>query len=191
MESLRDRLLAEFEEHAAVLFETRKRCVEPLDRLIQAAAACLTSGGKIMIFGNGGSAADAQHWATELTIRFAKNRKALAAMALTTDTSAITACGNDFGYDQIFSRQIEALGRPGDLAIAITTSGDSPNILAAVRQAKSQNIYIAAFTGETGGQVRDLANLLVAVPSRSTARIQEMHELLGHQFCREIEAMLT
>jgi D-sedoheptulose 7-phosphate isomerase len=191
MESLHDRLLAEFEEHSAVLFETRKRCLEPLERLIQAAAACLTSGGKLLIFGNGGSAADAQHWATELTIRFAKNRRALAAMALTTDTSAITACGNDFGYDHIFSRQIEALGRSGDLAIAITTSGDSPNILAAVHQAKSQNIYTAAFTGETGGKVRELANLLIAVPSRSTARIQEMHELLGHQFCREIEAMLT
>jgi D-sedoheptulose 7-phosphate isomerase len=190
MTSLRDRLTAEFEEHAAVLADTRKRCLEPLERLIEAAVACLTSGGKLMFFGNGGSAADAQHWASELTIQFAKKRRALAAMALTTDTSAITACSNDFGYERIFARQIEALGRTGDIAIAITTSGNSPNVLAGMRQAKEQKIIVAAFTGESGGEARALADFMVAVPSNVTARIQEMHGLLGHQFCREIEAML-
>lgn len=191
MVPLRDRLTAEFEEHAAVLADTRKRCLEPLERLIEAAAACLSGGGKLLIFGNGGSAADAQHWASELTVQFVKNRRALAAIALTTDTSAITACSNDFGYERVFARQIEALGRADDIAIAITTSGNSPNILAAMRQAKEQHIFTVVFTGESGGQARELADLLIAVPSKTTARIQEMHGLLGHQFCREIEAMLS
>jgi D-sedoheptulose 7-phosphate isomerase len=180
-----------FEEHAAVLSQTRKACLEPLERLIEEATTRLSNSGKILFFGNGGSAADAQHFATELTIRFAKDRRALAGLALTTDTSALTACGNDFGYDQIFSRQIEALGRPGDLAIALSTSGTSPNILAAVKQAKASGIFTAAFTGETGGKLRGAVDLLIAVPSQTTARIQEMHSLLGHLLCQEIEARLA
>jgi D-sedoheptulose 7-phosphate isomerase len=191
MVPLRDRLTAEFEEHAAVLADTRKACLEPLERLIEAAIECLSGGGKLMFFGNGGSAADAQHWASEFTIQFVKQRAALAAIALTTDTSAITACANDLGFERIFARQIEAIGRPGDIAIAITTSGNSPNVLAAIRQAKEQRIFTALFTGETGGRARDLADLLIAVPSRTTARIQEMHEILGHQFCREVEATMN
>lgn len=151
----------------------------------------LSTGGKLLFFGNGGSASDAQHFATELTVRFAKDRRALAGLALTTDTSTLTACGNDFGFDQIFSRQIEALGRAGDLAIAISTSGNSPNILAGVRQAKTCGIFTAAFTGETGGQLRDAVDLLIAVPSRTTARIQEMHILLGHLLCQEIETSMA
>jgi D-sedoheptulose 7-phosphate isomerase len=180
-----------FEEHAAVFLQTRQTCLEPLERLIEEATTRLSNSGKILLFGNGGSAADAQHFATELTIRFAKDRRALAGLALTTDTSALTACGNDFGYDRIFSRQIEALGRTGDLAIAFSTSGTSPNILAAVRQAKAAGIFTAAFTGETGGKLRGAVDLLIAVPSKSTARIQEMHSLLGHLLCQEIEAQLA
>jgi D-sedoheptulose 7-phosphate isomerase len=179
-----------FEEHAAVFLQTRQTCLDPLERLIEEATMRLSNSGKILFFGNGGSAADAQHFATELTIRFAKDRRALAGLALTTDTSAITACGNDFGYDQIFSRQIEALGRAGDLAIALSTSGNSPNILAAVRQAKAYGIFTAAFTGEAGGKLRGAVDLLIAVPSNTTARIQEMHSLLGHLLCQEIEARL-
>lgn len=190
MPPLRDRLTAEFEEHAQVLAATRQQCLEPLEKLIEAAAACLQSGGKLMFFGNGGSAADAQHWASELTVRFVAQRKALAAIALTTDTSALTACSNDFGYERIFARQIEALGRQGDMAVAISTSGESANVLAGLRQAREQRIYTALFTGESGGRARESADLLIAVPSRTVARIQEMHGLLGHEFCRELEAML-
>jgi D-sedoheptulose 7-phosphate isomerase len=180
-----------FDDHAAVLSQTRQTCLQPLQRLIEEATMRLSNGGKILFFGNGGSASDAQHFATELTIRFAKDRRALAGLALTTDTSALTACGNDFGFHQIFSRQIEALGRAGDLAIAISTSGNSPNILAAVQQAKTTGIFTAAFTGETGGQLRDAVDLLIAVPSKTTARIQEMHILLGHLLCQEIEARVA
>ena len=180
-----------FEEHTAVLSQVRQNCLQPLERLIEEATARLSNGGKILFFGNGGSAADAQHFAAELTIRFAKNRRALAGLALSTDTSALTACSNDFGFDQVFSRQIEALGRAGDLAIALSTSGNSPNILAAVRQAKASGIFTAAFTGEAGGNLRDAVDLLIAVPSKTTARIQEMHSLLGHLLCQEIEARLA
>jgi D-sedoheptulose 7-phosphate isomerase len=180
-----------FEEHTAVLSQVRQNCLEPLERLIGEAAARLSNGGKILFFGNGGSAADAQHFAAELTIRFAKDRRALAGLALTTDTSALTACGNDFGFDQVFSRQIEALGRAGDLAIALSTSGNSPNILAAVQLARASGIFTAAFTGETGGKLRGAVDLLIAVPSPTTARIQEMHSLLGHLLCQEIEARLA
>lgn len=188
---LRDRLKAQFEEHAQVLEATESACLESLERLIEAAAACLESGGKLMFFGNGGSAADAQHWAAELTVRFVARRKALAAIALTTDTSALTACGNDYGFETAFARQIEALGREGDLAVAISTSGDSPNVLAALRQAREQRIYTALFTGESGGKARELAELVIAVPSRTVARVQEMHGLLGHELCRELEARLA
>jgi len=180
-----------FEEHAAVFSRTRQTCLEPLERLIEEATRRLSNGGKLLFFGNGGSASDAQHFATELTIRFAKDRRALAGLALTTDTSALTACGNDFGFDQIFARQIEALARTGDLAVAISTSGNSPNILAAVRQARGSGIFTAAFTGETGGQLRDTVDLLIAVPSKTTARVQEMHILLGHLLCQEIEARMA
>jgi D-sedoheptulose 7-phosphate isomerase len=180
-----------FEEHSAVFSQTRQNCLEPLERLIQEAATRLSNGGKILFFGNGGSAADAQHFATELTIRFTKERRALAGLALTTDTSALTACCNDFGFDRIFSRQIEALGRAGDLALAISTSGNSPNILHAVQQAKASNIFTAALTGETGGKLRGVVDLLIAVPSKSSARIQEMHILLGHLFCQELEARMA
>jgi D-sedoheptulose 7-phosphate isomerase len=180
-----------FEEHAEVFSRTRAVCLEPLERLIQEATTRLSNGGKILFFGNGGSASDAQHFASELAIRFTKNRRALAGLALTTDASALTACGNDFGFDRVFSRQIEALARPGDLAVAISTSGNSANILAAVRQAKATDIFTAAFTGETGGKLSGEVDLLIAVPSTTTARIQEMHTLLGHLFCQEIEARIA
>jgi D-sedoheptulose 7-phosphate isomerase len=180
-----------FEEHAGVLSQTRQTCLQPLEQLITEAATRLAGGGKLFFFGNGGSAADAQHFATELTVRFAKYRRALAALALTTDTSTLTACGNDFGFDRIFARQIEALARTGDLAVAISTSGNSPNILAAIQQAKASGIFTAGFTGETGGKLRGAVDLLIAVPSRNTARIQEMHSLLGHLLCQEIETRLA
>jgi D-sedoheptulose 7-phosphate isomerase len=161
-----------------------------LKQLANLVVAALRSHGKLLLFGNGGSAADAQHLAAEFTIRFIKDRRALAAVALTTDTSALTACGNDLGFDRIFSRQIEALGRPGDVAIGFSTSGNSPNVTSALELARAQGITAAAFSGKDGGKLRGVADPLIVVPSPETARIQEMHILLGHILCAEVEHQL-
>ena len=153
-------------------------------------AACVTSirgGGKLMLFGNGGSAADAQHLATELTIRYKTDRAAIAAIALTTDTSALTAAGNDLGFEQIFARQVEALGKPGDVAIGISTSGKSPNVLAALKRAKAMGLVTAALSGKGGGDLKGSADHLLVVPSDTTARIQEMHIPLGQRLCGALE----
>lgn len=179
-----------FAVHSALLRPTEQACRESVERLAGLAASALSSGGKVLFFGNGGSAADSQHLAAEFTIRFVKNRRALAAVALTTDTSAMTACGNDFGFDQLFSRQIEALGRPGDVAIGLSTSGNSPNVVAGLDRARCLGLTAAAFSGEGGGKLAAIADPLVAVPSRDTARIQEMHILLGHILCAEVELRL-
>lgn len=179
-----------FKEHLDLLQAVESSCAEPLDRLAKHCVDALLSGGKILFFGNGGSAADAQHLATELTVRFVSNRRALAAIALTTDASALTACGNDLGFDAIFSRQIEALGHPSDVAIGLSTSGNSPNIVRALETARDMDMTAAAFTGRTGGKLRGIADPILLIPSGTTARIQEMHGLLGHILCAEIEGRL-
>lgn len=165
-------------------------CEEPLSRLVQISVDSLRNGGKILFFGNGGSAADAQHLAAELAVRFVKDRRALAGLALTTDSSVLTACGNDLGFDLVFARQIEALGRPGDVAIGFTTSGNSPNIICGLQRARSMGITAAAFAGCGGGKLTGIADPLLIVPARETARIQEMHALLGHIFCTGLEREL-
>ena len=187
---LHDNFECSFAAHRELIGPTEQACREPLMRLAALAAAALTAKGCIFLFGNGGSAADAQHMAAEFTIRFIKDRKALAAIALTTDSSALTACGNDLGFDRVFSRQLEALGRPGDVAIGFSTSGNSPNVIAALEVAKAQGLTAAAFTGYEGGKLGRIAHPLIAVPTRETARIQEMHILLGHIFCAEVEHLL-
>src|SRR6185312_10941210 len=144
----------------------------------------------LMLFGNGGSAADAQHLATELTIRYKSDRAAIGAIALTTDSSTLTAAGNDLGFERIFARQIEALGKPGDVAIAISTSGKSANVIAALKQAKTMKLVTAAFGGKDGGGMKALADHLLVVPSDTTARIQEMHIVLGQMLCGAIEVEL-
>ena len=181
---------AEFAEHAAVVERTRLALPGLFAELVAQCLRCLQQGGKLLLFGNGGSAADAQHLATELTVRFKANRRAIAAIALTTDTSALTAIGNDLGFEQLFARQIEALGRPGDLALAITTSGESPNILQALRAAGHGGLIAAALAGKGGGQLDGLADPLLIVPSDVTARIQEMHILVGQMLCEAIEVGL-
>jgi D-sedoheptulose 7-phosphate isomerase len=143
-----------------------------------------------MFFGNGGSAADAQHLATELTIRYKTDRAAIAALALTTDTSALTAAGNDLGFDRVFARQIEALGRPGDVAIAISTSGTSPNIIAGLKQARAMKLVTAALGGKGGGKLAGAADHVLVVPSDTVARIQEMHITLGQMLCGALEIEL-
>jgi D-sedoheptulose 7-phosphate isomerase len=179
-----------FQEHAGLLSAVESSCAAALNNLAERCATSLNSGGKILFFGNGGSAADAQHLATELSVRFVTDRRALAGLALTTDTSVLTACGNDFGFDAVFSRQIEALGRAGDVAIGFSTSGNSPNIVLALQTARKMGITAAAFSGRTGGKLKDIADPLFLIPSNTTARIQEMHELLGHILCAEIEDRL-
>jgi D-sedoheptulose 7-phosphate isomerase len=183
---------AEFAEHDTVQAATRVAMAAEFRRLVEAAIACIKGGGKILFCGNGGSAADAQHLATELTVRYIKNRKAIAAIALTTDTSALTAIGNDLGFDELFSRQVEAIGKPGDLFIAITTSGQSPNILKALEMARGMGITCATLTGKGGGELvkRKLADISLIVPSNTTARIQEMHITLGQMMCGALEREL-
>ncbi len=147
----------------------------------------LSEGNKILLFGNGGSAAEAQHIAAELVGRFAFDRPALPAISLSVNTSCVTAIGNDYGFDQIFSRQIEALARPGDVAIGISTSGTSPNVLHAFSTAKRMGLQTVALTGKTGGKVKNMVDLCVCVPSNETARIQECHGLIGHIIAELIE----
>ncbi|MBI4366416.1 MAG: SIS domain-containing protein [Deltaproteobacteria bacterium] len=184
---------AEFAEHHDVARRSEAALSVAFAGLVGACAFSIRAGGKLMFFGNGGSAGDAQHLATELTIRYKNNRAPIAALALTTDTSALTAAGNDLGFDRIFARQIEALGRPGDVAVAISTSGKSPNVLAALRQAKDMQLITAALGGKGGGDLAGLADHLLVVPSDTTARIQEMHITLGQMLCGalEIELRLT
>jgi D-sedoheptulose 7-phosphate isomerase len=181
---------AEFAEHHDTARRTEAALSTAFAGLVGACVKSIRGGGKLMFFGNGGSAADAQHLATELTIRYKTDRAAIAAIALTTDTSALTAAGNDLGFDKIFARQIEALGRPGDVAIAISTSGKSPNITAALRQAKAMKLVTVALSGKGGGDLSGLADHLLVVPSDTVARIQEMHITLGQMLCGAIEIEL-
>jgi phosphoheptose isomerase len=148
---------------------------------------CLARGGTLFFFGNGGSAADAQHLAAEFVGRFLKERHPLPAIALTTDTSALTAIGNDYGFHQIFARQLQALARIGDLAIGLSTSGNSPNVLAAAQMARTLGLKVIGMTGESGGQLQPLTDVILAVPSRQTARVQECHIAIGHILCELAE----
>ncbi len=181
---------SELNEHAAVAAATKAALRQPFARLVEVCARSLRAGGKLMFFGNGGSAADAQHLATEFVVRYRKNRAPIAALALTTDTSALTAIGNDLGFDETFARQIAALGRKGDVAIGISTSGTSPNILKGLEQARAMGVVAAALGGRGGGKMKGLADPILVVPSDTTARIQEMHIMLGQMLCGALEREL-
>lgn len=151
---------------------------------------CLRSEGKILFAGNGGSAADAQHWAGELVSRFYYDRPGLSAVALTTDTSILTAIGNDYGYDYVFARQVEALGKVGDVLVAISTSGNSANIVRAASVARDRGLRVIGFTGRSGGKLAIDSDLCFRMPSDETPRIQEGHEFMGHLLCALIEARM-
>jgi D-sedoheptulose 7-phosphate isomerase len=182
--------LSEFDEHDAVVRASRAALQADFQAMLAAWVSCIRGGGKILFFGNGGSAADAQHLATELSVRYKKDRKPIAALALTTDTSTLTGAGNDLGFQYVFSRQIEALGRPGDVALGITTSGRSANVIEALTVARNMGLVAAAFTGGDAGLLRGLADPLIVVPSTTTARIQEMHILIGQMLCGALEIEL-
>jgi len=181
---------AEFTEHDEVFHATRNNVREAFRALLTACTATLRAGGKLMFFGNGGSAADAQHLATELTVRFRDDRAPLAALALTTDSSALTAIGNDLGFEELFARQIRALGQNGDVAIGISTSGRSANVLEGLKAAREMGIVAAGMSGGDGGAMAGVAAPLLVVPSSSTARIQEMHIMLGQMLCGALEQKL-
>jgi D-sedoheptulose 7-phosphate isomerase len=181
---------AEFAEHHDVVRKTEAALGDAFAALVAACVPSIRGGGKLMFFGNGGSAGDAQHLATELTVRYKSDRKPIAALALTTDTSTLTAAANDIGFERVFARQIEALGKPGDVVIAISTSGKSPNVIAALRQAKTMGLVTAALGGKRGGDMAGLTDHLLVVPSDTTARIQEMHIALGHMLCGALEIEL-
>jgi phosphoheptose isomerase len=154
-------------------------------------AAALKHGGKLLAFGNGGSAADAQHVAAELVGRFQRERRALAAIALTTDTSILTSVANDYQFDRVFARQVEGLGKPGDVALGISTSGNSPNVLAAFVAARAAGVRTIALTGRDGGAIGNVADVHINVPSASTPRVQEVHRTLLHVLCELVEDELS
>jgi len=180
----------EFDQHKSVVDATMSAVRRDFGAALAIFERSVSQGGKLLFFGNGGSAADAQHIAAELVIRYKKDRKAIAAIALTTDTSTLTACGNDLGFDALFERQIEALGRPGDVAIGISTSGKSPNVLRGLRQARSGGLKTVGLSGGTGGELPAICDALIVVPSPVTARIQEMHITIGHMLCVGLETCL-
>jgi D-sedoheptulose 7-phosphate isomerase len=159
-------------------------------RVVDLLAAAFRHGRRVLVFGNGGSASDAQHVAAEFVGRFQKERRAVAAIALTTDTSILTAIGNDDAFDRVFARQIEALGEPGDVAIGITTSGGSKNVLKAFTVAKERGLTTVAVTGCDGGEAGRIADVHLNVPDRSTARVQEVHRTLLHVICELVEETL-
>ena len=181
---------AEFDEHLDLVDKPREATRAPFAKLVSICTNALNEGNKLLFFGNGGSAADAQHIATEFTVRYINDRRALPAIALTTDSSALTAIGNDFGFDYLFSRQIEALGRPGDIAIGISTSGNSRNVNLGLEKAREMGLIATGWTGKTGGAMVDLCDPLMIVPSNTTARIQEMHIQIGQMLVGALEHTL-
>lgn len=181
---------AELAEHVAVAAATRAALAEPFARVVSLVTGVVRDGGKILLFGNGGSAADAHNIATEFAVRYKRDRDAIPALGLTTDGGVLTAIGNDLGFERVFSRQIEALGRPGDVAIGISTSGRSPNVIEGLRVARDRGLHTVAFGGGDGGRLREVSDLMLIVPSRTTSRIQEMHITLGQMLCGAVEIEL-
>ena len=185
-----DKIRAIWEEHiqvASVLLKLTKGVSEAVDTIYSSLAV----GGQLLIAGNGGSAADAQHIAAELTGRFRRERRPIRAMALHVNTSALTAIGNDYGYDYVFARELTAHAWPGDVLVAISTSGNSPNILRAIEAARECEVVVIGLTGQSGGKMRAKCDLCLCVPSDSTARIQEMHITIGHTICELLEERLA
>jgi len=191
MASHAEEIRRQLAESARVKQSISDELVERISQLAEKSAAALRAGRKIVFFGNGGSAADALHLAAELVVRLRAERKGLAALALTTNPSVLTAAGNDYGFERIFSRQIESLVAANDILVALSTSGDSPNILRGVEAGRARGAYLAAFTGETGGALTGKVDLLLNVPSRDPQRIQESHITIGHIVCSLIEQLAS
>lgn len=187
MTSHQNTIQATIEDHLATVERFRDQCADTIAEMAARTIDCLRKGGKICFFGNGGSAADSQHFATEFTVRFSKNRRGLPSLAFTTDTSALTACANDFGFDSVYARQVEALCQPGDIVVGISTSGNSKNVVVGLQFARSMGVTTFAFTGQSGGHCAEYADFLLNVPSPVTARVQECHLITGHLLCEMAE----
>ena len=193
MTTLQERVAAHFAESIKAKQQAAEVLVEPTAQAAELLLACLMNDGRVLICGNGGSAADAQHFAAEMTGRLEKERMELAAIALTTDTSALTAIGNDYGFEHIFSKQVRALGRAGDVLVGISTSGNSANVIEAIKAAHERDMRVIALTGRDGGKIAAMlqdSDILLNVPYPRTARIQENHILLIHAICDCIDTML-
>jgi D-sedoheptulose 7-phosphate isomerase len=191
MASSTDEIRRQLEESARVKLSFSSELIERIGQFAEKSAAALRAGGKIVFFGNGGSAADALHLAAELVVKLRNDRRGLAAMALTTNPSVLTAAGNDYGFERIFSRQIESLVAPEDVLVALSTSGASPNVIRGVEAGRSCGAFLVAFTGETGGELLGKVDLLLNVPSQDPQRIQEAHITVGHIACSLIELLAT
>jgi D-sedoheptulose 7-phosphate isomerase len=185
-----DKIKAIWNEHLEVAKALPQFAAE-VSQAVDMIRSSLANGGKLLIAGNGGSAADAQHIAAELTGRFVRERRPLPAIALHCNSSALTAIGNDYGYEHVFARELSAHARPGDVFLAISTSGGSKNILRAIEAAREKNATVIGLTGESGGSMQAACDLCLCVPSKSTARIQEMHITIGHAICELLEEALA
>jgi D-sedoheptulose 7-phosphate isomerase len=185
-----DKILSIWDEHLQVA-KSLSGLAASVSDAVDLIYDSLAAGGQLFTAGNGGSAADAQHIAAELTGRFFLEREPFRAMALHGNTSALTAIGNDYGYELVFARELSAHARPKDVLLAISTSGNSRNILCAIEAARQRNVSVVGLTGESGGQMRELCDICICVPSNSTPRIQEMHIMIGHAICEIVEARLT
>ncbi|MBV8404784.1 MAG: SIS domain-containing protein [Gammaproteobacteria bacterium] len=179
-----------FADHSAVAARAALELPPMLERIVEAVHQCLLAGGKILACGNGGSAADAQHLAAELIGRFRAERRALPAIALTADTATLTALGNDYGFERVFARQVEGLAAAGDLLFAISTSGNSPNVLQAVKSARHLGCTVVALTGARGGALAAETELIIKAPSTTVARIQEVHSLCIHVICERLDELI-
>lgn len=182
-----DRLRQGLGELAALAGRVAAEHADTVAAIAERYERALREGGTLYFAGNGGSAADAQHIATEYVVRYQASRPAMRAVALTTDTSLLTATANDMGFDEVFARQVEALARPGDVLVLHSTSGESPNVVRAAQAARARGVTVVAFLGRSGGEVKDLADLALIVPSEDTARIQELHLALEHVICELVE----
>lgn len=187
---MRDTIVRQLHESAEVKRHVAQKQLPQIEAAAQVLIACYRKGKKAIFFGNGGSAADAQHLAGELVGRFLRNRRAVPALALSTNSSTVTAIGNDFGYDQTFARQMEAWAEPGDVAVGLSTSGNSPNVLEALRVARERGATTVGLTGNDGGKMFSLCDICIVVPSNSTPRIQEAHIAVGHILCDLLEQSL-
>lgn len=184
-------VIKQFNEHVDVANQSLVALEDAIEKTCQIVASAILRGGKILLFGNGGSAGDAQHIAAEFTGRFLKERRGLPAIALTTDTSALTAIGNDYGFDHVFERQVEALAAPDDILIGISTSGNSLNVLKALLKGKHMGCLAIGLSGRDGGSMNEICDINLVVPSNITARIQEIHILIGHIICSAVDEKIT
>ena len=182
--------LSQINEHKLVIEKTKLSVESNFLNLVNICVKSLKNGKKIIFFGNGGSASDAQHLSTELTVRFCENRKSIPAISLVTDTSAISAIGNDYGFKYIFSRQLEAIGQAGDVAIGITTSGKSQNVFEGLKYANENKMKSVAFTGRNIKKIEKITDEIISIPAKNTSRIQEVHILIGQMLCNALEFQL-